>query len=408
MSNHEFPKILNIKDVEKAIDINCFFIGEKDGYQVVNYRFSSPEAFPDLASEDAHAATKREFRGLIFDTDGNLIRRPLHKFFNVGERLETHLANIDVAQPHLILEKLDGSMISPFLVKNKLLWGTKMGQTDVSEQVDAWLKVKDIHNQYEKFARMWIESGWTPIFEWVSNTQRIVLDYPQANLILTAMRFMHDGQYMDFDVMSYMAEKWKIPVVKTIEGSQLNEELLKNTKDLKDQEGFVIRFKDGQMFKIKSDWYCELHRVKSEINYERGVVALLLTDAMDDLKSMMPANDLSRIEAYETAFKHRFFECVKEILLTLTILHHREVSRKDFALGEAKKNEPWHNNIVFKLFDERAKPDTMKIMGMLNEIMMKNCGKNSNFAQMRKTRLFDGVPEWKPVMFDTDEIVSEE
>ena len=52
------------------------------------------------------------------------------KFFNVNEREETLIQHIDFSQPHLILEKLDGSMITPFEVDSRIRWGTKMGLTD--------------------------------------------------------------------------------------------------------------------------------------------------------------------------------------------------------------------------------------------------------------------------------------
>src|ERR1700743_3652431 len=184
MTQYKFPVIKTLADVYDAIDINCFYLVTKDNYQIINYMFSSPEAFPPVnpglqtegyvtcvslpdEEETQKAIIKREFRGLKFDLNGNLICRPYHKFFNVGERAETTLDNIDVSKPHVILEKLDGSMIAPFIVEGKIIWGTKMGQTEVSEQIEKWLNANnDRALDYEKFVKMWIKDGFTPIFEW--------------------------------------------------------------------------------------------------------------------------------------------------------------------------------------------------------------------------------------------------
>src|ERR1035437_217301 len=194
--HYKFPVIKTLSDVYDAIDIKCFYLVQKDGYQIVNYMFSSPEAFPDISEQ--HAITKREFRGLKFDLEGNIICRPYHKFFNVGERAETSLENIDVSQPHIILDKLDGSMINFFMIGNRPVWATKMGETEVSDQVVEWLKSQpDRNERYESFAKELFYVGYTAIFEWCSNTQRIVIDYPVSNLILTGVRNMVTGEYVD-------------------------------------------------------------------------------------------------------------------------------------------------------------------------------------------------------------------
>src|ERR1035437_780174 len=161
--HYKFPVIKTLSDVYDAIDIKCFYLVQKDGYQIVNYMFSSPEAFPDISEQ--HAITKREFRGLKFDLEGNLICRPYHKFFNVGERAETSLENIDVSKPHIILSKLDGSMVCPFIVNDVIIWGTKMGKTEVSDQVEMWLNQTGKIHQYSDYVRTIIGMGFSPIFE---------------------------------------------------------------------------------------------------------------------------------------------------------------------------------------------------------------------------------------------------
>jgi hypothetical protein len=41
-------------------------------------------------------------------------------------------------------------------------------------------------------------AGWTPIFEWCSKTNLIVLSYESDQLVLTAMRNMKTGRYMSY------------------------------------------------------------------------------------------------------------------------------------------------------------------------------------------------------------------
>ena len=38
---YKFPNITHLNDVKDAIDPKCFYLIEKDGYQVANYMFAS-------------------------------------------------------------------------------------------------------------------------------------------------------------------------------------------------------------------------------------------------------------------------------------------------------------------------------------------------------------------------------
>lgn len=411
---YKFPVIKHLNDVYDAIDIKCFYLVQKDGYQIINYMFSSPEAFPPIevghfGPQQDKDIIKREFRGLKFDLEGNIICRPWHKFFNVGERAETALENIDVSRPHIILEKLDGSMIAPFIVNGKIVWGTKMGHTEVSEQVEKWLMVnlEDSIN-YISFVTNMIETNYTPIFEWTSNAQRIVLDYPESKLVLTGIRNMHTGEYASYDKLQAVGLHWNIPVVKAFYavpvGGNLTQGFIDYIKSLNDMEGVVVKFDDGHMYKMKSDWYCQLHRVKSEINYERGVVSLLINGNMDDLKSLMPANDRQRIEDYEVAFNTQITKRAMWLQEMIFNIHDNGMTRKDYALTLMPTREKWESNIVFKTWEEYDNISIANIYGRIEDFIVSNCNRNSKFEEMRTgTSLFKDVPEWKPVMFDTEE-----
>jgi len=149
--NYEFPYITNISDVLPAIQgRDEFVVAEKEGYTVINYNVMMADTFD--------CNIRRELRGIIFDTaTGDIIRRPFHKFFNVNEREETQDHVVDMSQDHRILEKLDGSMIAPFIVNGQLIWGTKMGATDVAEPVDDFATLNE---EYGIFARFTISRGY--------------------------------------------------------------------------------------------------------------------------------------------------------------------------------------------------------------------------------------------------------
>ena len=178
--NYDFPEINHIDDVIPHIeDWQEFKVMEKDWYTVINYMVAFDETF-SLVRERSHHNMKirRECRGLIFDTaTGKLISRPYHKFFNVGEREETAINKVNLYEPHVVLEKLDGSMIRPIPTKEGFRLATKAGVTDVAMNAEVFIADK---TNYREFILELIDDRKTPIFEWFSrkNQNRSVQPAP--------------------------------------------------------------------------------------------------------------------------------------------------------------------------------------------------------------------------------------
>lgn len=195
---YDFPLIEKLDDVLPAIEGRSeFIVAEREGFTVVNYVVAMDDTFPPV--NDKNSAIRRECRGIIFDQKtGIILRRPLIKFFNINEREETQLNNLNFNFPHKVFTKLDGSFIAPFekgLDSNNFCFGTKMGETDVSKQVENFVNK---HPNYLKFSCWCIDNKITPTFEWTSRQQRIVIDYPEDKLTLIACRHMITGKFLEF------------------------------------------------------------------------------------------------------------------------------------------------------------------------------------------------------------------
>ena len=346
--NYEFPTIRNITEVLPAIQgRDEFVVAEKEGYTVINYNVMMADTFD--------CNIRRECRGIIFDTaTGDIIRRPFHKFFNVNEREETQDHVVDMSQDHRILEKLDGSMIAPFIVNGQLIWGTKMGATDVAEPVDDFATLNE---EYGIFARFTISRGYTPIFEWCSRKQRIVLDYKEDQLILTGIRDLTTGRYMSHDLMVAHAEAYRIPVVRTWDiGLDMDNKTMKSfvsyVSGLEDLEGFVVRFSDGHMLKLKCQWYLQIHKAKEAILQDRNIVELILDDKLDDVKAHLPQEDRDRLTQFESYFNLKVADVVNYLANDLTWIREDFIDRKTFALEHAGRYDQYMRALIFKNFDE--------------------------------------------------------
>jgi RNA ligase len=385
--NYEFPTIQNISDVLPAIEgRDEFVVAVKEGYTVINYNVMMADTFD--------CNIRRECRGIIFDTEsGDILRRPFHKFFNVNEREETQDHVVDMSQSHAILEKLDGSMIAPFMIwPGEMVWGTKMGATDVAKPVEQF--VED-HPNYRQFANFIISRGYTPIFEWCSRKQRIVLDYKEDQLILTAIRDLTTGRYMSWDLVTNTADLYFIPVVRKWEtGIGMDNKTMKGfidyVRDLEDVEGFVVRFNDGHMLKLKCQWYLQIHKAKEAILQDRNIVELILDEKLDDIKAHLPAEDRDRLTQFESMFNAAIRGVYANIYMNLIYYQINQISRKDFAVIHAWKVDPYSKTIMFKNYDSAPDMAKTKISDDIRNTIRNNLTKTVKYEAIRDA-WFKGV-----------------
>jgi T4 RnlA family RNA ligase len=378
--HYQFPIIEHLDDVRPAIaGRDEFIIAEREWGYVVNYMVAMSDTFPPVLDEEywcpgcnkliseavacssqrcpepvSLAAIRRECRGLLFHKDGSIMSRRLHKFFNVNERDETQFVVINFHKPHVILEKLDGSMITPVATDAGLRWGTKMGITDVAMGAEEFVAK---HPKYADFARGMIGRGFTPIFEWCSRKQRIVVDYPEDRLVLIAVRNTVTGEYTSYEKLLEYNNYHGIAVVKSYKGTAENmKALMDETKDAEGIEGWIIRFDDGHMLKAKGEWYVRLHKTKDSLSHEKNVIDLLLSEKMDDAKSFMLDEDRKRVEEFETEFWQGVADSVNNYETYFQMVLAAELDRKRYALEwmpTVKDNDGFAPIYVFARFNNK-------------------------------------------------------
>ena len=289
--NYQFPEIRTIEDVLPHIEGRSeFIVAEREFGTVINYVVAMADTFNMEGPDDLGAAIRRECRGLIFDINGFIMSRPFHKFFNVNEREETQSHLIDMTQPHVIMEKMDGSMIRPVRMNGMVRLATKMGVTDIAIEAERLLDA----NQYAWLEYM-MDDGLTPIFEYIAPTNKIVIEYNEPKLILTAVRNTFTGAYIEnihfgapFDV---------VPHYGSVDGGL--SDYITRARQQQGREGDIIRFADGHMLKIKNDWYVRIHKTKDLVRSERNIADIIINEELDDVLPLLDETDLAVVRAYE-------------------------------------------------------------------------------------------------------------
>lgn len=382
--NYKFPIIENISDVLPAIEgCDDFQVTVKGDYTVIGYRLQSNTMFPPIYDEQGnynlYAALRRECRGIIFCSHtGMILSRPFGKFFNYGEKTETLPENINIKDDnHTILNKCDGSMIRFFNLNNELISSTKAGITDTSEICDKFIENKP---EYKHHAKYWLNRGFTAIYELCTKQNRIVLSYPEDTMILTAIRNMKTGEYISYDAMVESASDFNIPVVDSFNPINDITSFSDNVRDEQGIEGYVIRFHDGHMLKIKTDEYVAIHKAKESILWDRNIVELIIENKLDDIKAHLTRDEQNRLNIFENNIVSYIKE--KEIeILNLGYDCSKSMTRKEFALNIAPKLDGLTKACVFSIYDW---PIMYEVRKVVKKSILSNLTKNTNYDELCK------------------------
>jgi RNA ligase len=374
-----FPFIEHISDVLPALEGEggeAFGVMERGPFRIINYHYQDPTTF-----SGPHEALRRECRGLVFDLEtGLIINRRFHKFFNINEKPDTQHDVLDWSdQLHVVMQKVDGSMISPVFVGrdyDHVRWISKMGITDTAMRAEEFVATRP---QYRDIASECLGRGYTPIFEWCSRRDRIVIDHPQDDLVLLAIRCNHTGAYLGRNAIEEMGGSHKVTTVKTFDG--FSGAALDYARDIKDTEGFVIQFGNHHMVKLKTDWYVSIHKAKELLGSPRRVVENAINGTIDDLLAILPSDDQARVEEDVKTF-WSFFNYAVTMKENLLRDIKAEMDRKTFALGPAQ--QMLHPGVLFTAWDGKVSMSEAVLT-----IIKKNLGTDRRFDETIKSLIGD-------------------
>lgn len=369
-----------LDEVREAIkDKPEFVLRLKEGYWNVDYNVEFETTFQGRTERETEILLN--CRGTCFDLDGNINRLMYRKFKNLGQGIEYQPENFDFSMPHRIEEKLDGSLISPiFLGEKSWVLGTRAGETSVSQKADAYLQELQKTNvgkylDIVGFIDACSETGYTPMFEYVSRDNRIVIDYPEQKLILHGVRNISTGK-MIYELEEIIYPFTQIDLVKVVidENTPLNEMVSSVQQWDGDKEGVVVKFEDGRYFKQKGIEYVKYHSAISSIAHEKHLLKLILENTLDDVVPLLQKDRQESVLKYSDSVNH--FLALHNSRLKFefdSTIEKTGKNRKEFA--EAAKEIPIYTMGMFKLFDGKDYD--------FREFALKKCGSSTDVESIR-------------------------
>lgn len=230
----------------------------EEGYLMVNDHPSLPLRIYNYTRKTQFEKYWNEYtllsRGLVLDFDYNVIAFPFKKFFNYEEHKPEEIPNME----YDVYDKMDGSL--GILFNYGLNWHIVTRGSFVSDQA---IKAKEILKKYD-LTNMY--DGFTYLFEIIYPENRIVVDYgTDEKLVLLGMINNDDGMEVPYLLMNEHNEKngMYFPVVKRYDSASIQELKARNVLN---EEGYVLKFRNGFRMKVKFEDYCRLHSVITNVS----------------------------------------------------------------------------------------------------------------------------------------------
>lgn len=333
-------------------------------------------------------------RGLVTDENGNIVARPFKKFFNMEENKHTPTEEFDV------YEKMDGSLGILFYYEKELsykerykIWFSSNYETGFEYNEDV---IPDFDNPYyeptPKTKGEWVmatrgsftseqavkgleilqnydyqklHKGYTYLFEIIYKENRIVVKYDYEDLILLGMIDTKTGYEVDLygegnDVrLKNLITNLGFKVVRKYDGINDYSILKGMIKD--DEEGFVVKFSNGNRMKIKGKTYLYLHKIMTNISTTS--VWEILSEGRDvlDIIKDVPDEFYKKVKSYVADLNYNYYRYNEYAGKIHNYFRYGkygdrdpEPSKKEFALHlEECKVHPKVRVICFAMWDKK-------------------------------------------------------
>jgi RNA ligase len=227
-------------------------------------------------------------RGLVTDNEGNMVAIPFQKFFNIEENRFTPTENFEV------YEKMDGSLGIVFWYQGQWVVATRGSFTS-----DQAIKATEILEKYNKDIMF---RHLTFCFEIIYPENRIVLDYGDDEKLVLLGSFNKDGKEVDVDMWS----QYGFDVVKKYDGIKDFNQLKSMIKN--DQEGFVVKFSNGDRIKVKGVEYLRLHKIMTNMSTTAVWECLKNGDDIETILKDVPDEFYEKIKSYVRDLRYSFFQ----------------------------------------------------------------------------------------------------
>ena len=326
-------------------------------YRIFSYHFTDKDSWllPDAL----------ESRGTMFEINRaseplRIASRPMSKFFNKGE-----VDFIEYAEPKVIMDKADGSLISTYKDANGMLW-LKSKASLYSDHCIAAMKYLDMpkNAMLKTFLYEMEDEGYTVNLEWVSPDPnfRIVVHYTEPKLIILNARYRETGEYYDQTLLKTRMGNRVVDVY-------CDKEVLNHLDEQTGIEGYVVIDTNNNWYKVKTAWYLERHRAKDFINRPVEFIKLVLKEESDDVFALV--KDQPKLHDEMVALERKVVDKANTIVNTVTAYwnENKDLTRKEYAIKGQQELNGFEFPLAMQYYGKGEEPNwTMFLLNAVKKI----------------------------------------
>ena len=275
-------------------------------------------------------------RGLVFDDEGNQVSYPFKKFFNIEEG--KHIPTEDFE----IYEKVDGSLITVFNYNGEWIVSSRGSFTS-----DQAIAAQKLFEQLMNLDR--INPGVTYLFELIAPWNRIVVDYGEREeLILLGAR----GKNFEAS-HSELYELTKLLGCNLIRKFDFEDYREIQKLNWENNEGFIVRFTNGDRCKIKFADYVKLHRVLTNCSsYDIWENLKEFDKLPEEMLQDVPDEFYDWVHGVEWKLRKSFNHIEHLHMAYLSSIIRYGLDRKEFALRVQELNDANHG-LIFAMYNNK-------------------------------------------------------
>lgn len=276
-------------------------------------------------------------RGLVTDEFGTIVARPFKKFFNMEEGKHIPTSDFEV------FEKVDGSLGIVFNHKSEWIIATRGSFTS-----DQAIKGKEMLDRLKMDK---VPHNLTYLFEIIYPENRIVVDYgDQEKLVLLGAIEVGSGTEISRHTLEYFASEIGSDITKSYDGIKDYSVLKDMVKD--NEEGFIVRFSNGNRMKVKGQEYLRLHKIMTNLSTTAVWEVLSTGGNFEGLLKDVPDEFYQKIQEVVRDLVVRHDNIQKDYMSYFLDITNKVLStdRKSFA-EEAKRYN--HPSLLFGILDDK-------------------------------------------------------
>jgi RNA ligase len=322
---------MNKKGLDKLVEEGWLISQVHPSLDLEIYNYSQKTQYEKMWNEETLSS-----RGLVLNSEGNIVARPFKKFFNLSE-VEDKIPDL----PFEAFEKMDGSL-GIFFWYNEIPIFASRGSFTSDQAKYGWEILKKM--DYES-----LDKSRTYLFEIIYPENRIVIDYKDdEKIVLLGAIETLSGKEIRYSILEKELEGKGFELVKKWDNKKSLSEL-KEENDI-DREGYVIRFVDGFRIKVKFEEYCRLHRIITNVSNIDIWEKLRDNLPMDEILDKVPDEFYEWVRFTEESLREKFQDVLEECEKIIYSIKNElgDSDRKDYA--ERIKRER-NSGILFNLLD---------------------------------------------------------